>query len=83
MSKHVSHTELSVPNIETGIYQHYRGDRYEVLGAGLNTETLVPVVIYKPLYKSPIPFWVRPFEIFFETVEVEGKHVKRFEKIDD
>ena len=77
------HTELTVPEIEPGTYRHYKGDSYELIGAGLDTETLIPVVIYRPLYESPVSFWVRPFEIFFETVEVEGKAVKRFEKIDE
>ncbi len=81
MIKSISHDQLSVPEIELGVYEHYRGDRYEVLGSGLDSESLVPVVIYKPLYDSPIPFWVRPFDMFTESVEVEGKTVKRFKKI--
>jgi hypothetical protein len=47
----------------------------------LDTETLEPVVVYKPLYETPVPLWVRPYTIFIETVEVDGKTVKRFKKI--
>jgi hypothetical protein len=81
MSKRVPHDQLSVPEIAGGIYQHYKGDRYEVIGSGLDTETLEPVVIYKPLYDTPVPFWVRPYRIFTETVDVDGKTVERFKKI--
>lgn len=81
MSQHVPHDQLSVPTIEPGVYQHYKGDRYEVLGAGLDTETLEPVVIYKPLYESPVPLWVRPLTMFTEMVELNGKKVERFKKI--
>jgi len=83
MSKHIPHTELSVPDIQSGIYEHYRGDRYEVVGAGLETETLAPVIIYKPLYESPVQLWVRPFEMFTESVEVDGKKVERFRRINE
>jgi hypothetical protein len=81
MSKRVPHEQLSVPGIALGTYQHYKGDRYEVIGSGLDTETLEPVVVYKPLYETPVPLWVRPYTIFTETVEVDGKTVKRFKKI--
>ena len=27
--------------------------------------------------------WLRPRDVFFETVEVDGKQVPRFEKIED
>lgn len=83
MSNRVPHEQLSVPEIIPGIYQHYKGDRYEVIGVGLDTESLEPVVIYKPLYDSPVSFWVRPFDMFIESVEVEGKTVQRFRKIDN
>lgn len=74
---------LVVPFVEAGIYEHYKGKRYEVIGVGLDTETTKPVVVYVPLYESNIPFWVRPYEIFLEFVDVDGKRVRRFEKIND
>jgi hypothetical protein len=40
------------------------------------------MVLYKSLYENPIgELWVRPYEMFFEEIEVDGKVVKRFEKI--
>ena len=73
---------FEAPLIEAGIYEHYKGKRYEVIGAGLDSETIQPVVVYVPLYESNIPFWVRSYEMFLEFVEVDGIKVRRFKKID-
>jgi hypothetical protein len=71
--------------ITTGKYRHYKGKEYEVLGMALHSETLEELVVYKPLYSTPdIPegtLWVRPMAMFEETIELEGKKFKRFEKI--
>jgi len=32
-------------NLEPGLYEHYKGKQYEVVGVGLHTETLEPLVI--------------------------------------
>jgi hypothetical protein len=75
--------------IEPGIYVHYKSDekRYEVLGVAMNTETHEKYVVYRPLYESNEginpDFWVRPYEMFGGTVEVDGKIVPRFRKIDE
>lgn len=72
-----------VPKIETGVYEHYKGKRYEVIGVALHSETLEPMVVYRPLYETRAPLWVRPYDMFVGEVEVEvdGKRVKRFQKI--
>jgi len=75
--------EFAVPLIEAGIYEHFKGKRYEVIGIGLDSETTKPVVVYVPLYESNVPFWVRPYEIFLEFVDVDGTKVRRFEKISE
>ena len=74
--------EFAIPFIQAGIYQHYKGKRYEVIGIGLDSETTKPVVVYLPLYESTVPFWVRPYEMFLEFVEVDGAKVRRFDKVD-
>jgi hypothetical protein len=74
--------DLIVPFVEAGIYRHYKGKKYEVIGVGLDSETTKPVVVYMPLDETGVPFWVRPYEMFLEFVEHDGKKVKRFEKID-
>jgi len=75
--------EGEIPLIEAGVYEHYKGKLYEVVGVGLDSETTKPVVIYVPLYESNVPFWVRSYEMFLEYVEVDGIKVKRFEKISE
>jgi|GEM_PF-1088044 hypothetical protein len=69
-----------VPEIKPGIYVHYKSNNlcYEVIGCGLDSESEEPVVIYKPLYKSNVPYWVRPYKMFISEVEIEGKKVPRF-----
>jgi hypothetical protein len=68
--------------METGIYQHYKGKRYEVIGIAHHSETLEPLVVYKALYDSPDfgpnALWVRPEKMFNEEVSVNGLTLKRF-----
>ncbi len=63
----------------TGMYRHYKGNEYEVLGIGLHTETEEKLVVYKGLYE-PYQIWVRPYDMFFETVIVDVVEVNRFQK---
>lgn len=76
-----------MPNNSTqtleGIYEHYKGKRYRVIGVGKNTETEEAVVIYQPLYESDVFYWVRPYEMFVETIEKDGKIIERFRKINE
>jgi hypothetical protein len=65
-----------------GKYRHYKGNEYEVLGVGKHTETEEKMVIYKALY-PPFETWLRPYEMFFGTIELDGKNIARFEKISD
>lgn len=71
--------------IKPGIYKHYKGNRYEVLGVGKHSETLEDMVVYRALYASSEfkegSLWIRPLHLFKEFVTVEGTKVPRFEKI--
>ena len=69
-----------LPDTPVGRYRHYKGGEYEVLGAVRHSETLEPLVLYRPVYNDS-GLWVRPHEMFFETVEVEGRRRPRFERI--
>ena len=67
--------------IKKGIYEHYKGNRYEVLDVAMHTETQEPIVIYKALYKGDFPestLWARPLAMFREQVVMDGKLVPRF-----
>lgn len=69
-------------HIEPGIYQHYKGKSYEVIGVALHTETQETVVMYKPLYDAGAEYFVRPYGMFIDTVTIDGVATKRFAKID-
>lgn len=72
-----------VPVLKKGIYEHYKGMRYEVIGTALHSETLEPVVVYKPLYESKSEYWVRPYDMFIETIEKDGETFPRFKKVNE
>jgi len=60
-----------------GIYRHYKGQRYRVLGTARHSETLEPLVVYQALY-GEFGLWVRPAAMFCETVVLEGEPMARF-----
>ncbi|MBO9738022.1 DUF1653 domain-containing protein [Xanthomonas axonopodis pv. begoniae] len=64
-----------------GQYRHFKGGRYEVLGVVRSSETLEPLVLYRPL-ESDIGLWVRPYAMFVEQVEVDGVARARFERVE-
>jgi len=67
--------------LEKGTYKHYKGELYEVFMTAQHSETEEWLVVYKALYGVE-GMWVRPYEMFVEEIEVAGKVVKRFEKVD-
>ena len=64
-----------------GIYKHYKGNLYEVIGVAQHSETEEMMAVYKTLY-GDFSLWVRPLSMFMETLEVECKTVARFEFIE-
>ncbi len=68
--------------LELGLYKHYKGNVYEVVGLAKHSETLEEMVLYKATYqKEGENLWVRPLAMFVETIVVDGNNVKRFTKI--
>ena len=63
--------------IKKGIYQHFKGNKYEVFDIAKHSETLEEMVVYRALY-GDCGVWVRPAFMWDEEVEFEGKKVKRF-----
>lgn len=61
-----------------GLYQHYKGMRYDVLGTVRHSETLEPMTLYRALYGEH-GLWVRPAAMFLETVVIEGVAQPRFQ----
>lgn len=66
--------------IKTGKYRHFKGNEYEVIGIAKHSETLEEFVVYRALY-GEYGLWIRPAEMFLETIEKDGKQIKRFEYI--
>ncbi|GAA2010945.1 DUF1653 domain-containing protein [Brevibacterium samyangense] len=66
--------------IEPGIYEHFKGNRYEVYGVGLHSETEEPFVYYRALY-GDYGFWIRPLAMFTEHVEREDYTGPRFRRV--
>ncbi|NYZ61415.1 DUF1653 domain-containing protein [Luteimonas deserti] len=66
-----------LPALAPGRYRHYKGRDYDVIGVARHSETLEPVVVYRPLYGEGA-LWVRPYAMFVETVDVDGVEVLRF-----
>lgn len=48
-----------------GIYQHYKGNQYEVLNLARHSETLEEMVVYKALY-GDFTIWTRPLNLFLQ-----------------
>ncbi len=63
--------------MKKGIYRHYKGFEYKVLGVARHSETLEELVVYQALY-ADYGLWVRPIEMFNSNVEVDGVVQKRF-----
>ena len=69
------------------LFEHYKGKKYKILGVARHTETLEMCVVYQSLYNDPKfgdhAVWVRPLEMFFESVAIDGKEVPRFRLIEE
>ena len=68
--------------MKKGIYEHYKGNKYELLHIAKHSETLENIVVYKALYGEG-EIWVRPLSMWNEQVEIDGKSVPRFKLIEE
>jgi hypothetical protein len=66
--------------VEPGIYEHFKGQRYEVVGEGTHTETGEQLVFYRQLY-GDFAFWMRPAAMFADVVDRDGYRGPRFRRI--
>ena len=65
------------PDPAPGLYRHYKGKQYEVIGTATHSETGERVVVYRPCYGERA-LWIRPLAMFCEMVETPGGKVPRF-----
>ena len=66
-----------LPAVPLGLYRHYKGGLYEVVGTARHSETLEPMVVYRALYGER-GLWVRPAAMFTEAVAIGGVLQPRF-----
>ena len=60
-----------------GVYRHFKGNLYELIGVAKHSETLEPMVVYKALYGEG-GLWVRPAAMWTEYVERADYQGPRF-----
>lgn len=66
----------------TRFFRHYKNKPYRYLGIVRHSETLEEMALYETLYENELGrMWVRPKEMFFGEIDVEGKTRPRFEKV--
>ena len=63
--------------ITPGVYRHYKGNDYQVIGVARHSETEEELVVYRCLYGDR-SLWVRPLDMFAGTVLVDGREAPRF-----
>lgn len=73
--------------MKLGIYRHFKGKLYEVVGCARYSEDIYQeFVVYRALYKGDFPqnqLWIRPKDMFLETIERDGRIFKRFDYVSD
>ena len=65
---------------EERYFIHFKGGLYKMLGTACHSESLEKVVVYQALYGSN-KIWVRPLDMFFDKIILNGVLVDRFKEI--
>ena len=70
-------------DLKSGVYQHYKGSYYLVLGVARHDVTEEKLVVYVPLYaeKAGPRMTARPIDVFFEEIELNGEKIPRFKYV--
>jgi len=71
---------LPLQETPIGLYRHYKGGQYEVIGTARHSETLESMTVYRALYGAH-GLWVRPAAMFGEQVLIDGVMQARFVKV--
>lgn len=70
-------------SLKKGIYQHYKGNLYQVFNVAMHSETREQVVVYQCLY-GDYSMWVRPLTMFTETITTsDDREIERFKLIQE
>lgn len=65
-------------SIKEGIYTHFKGKEYHVIGIAMHSENYDDLVVYRELFGKR-ELWARPLKMFKATVDRDGVEVNRFE----
>lgn len=77
MTKKTSELSEKAKSFKPGIYRHFKGGLYQALFVARSSEARdQECVVYKSLEKGFI--WIRPLDMFLETVERDGYKGPRF-----
>lgn len=79
--------------IPTGVYRHFKGNFYYVVGTAKHSETEALHVIYYPIQQqtsdqsnstkdSKSTLWIRPLAMFTEQIQHNGAAQPRFQQIE-
>lgn len=68
---------MDTQDFRPGVYRHFKGNEYQLLGLARHSETMEELVVYRALYGER-GLWVRPAAMWLETVERDGKQFQRF-----
>ena len=67
-----------IPSVQCGIWRHYKGGHYQVLGIAAHSETDELMVVYVSLDGINLPgprIRVRPLSMWFEQVPIAVDHI--------
>lgn len=71
--------------LKAGIYKHYKGGFYRLLGVARHETNHEEYVVYceisRGLETGEGPLWIRPIHEFYEQVEFRGRTVSRFQYV--
>ena len=73
----IEKTAKKLKNVKKGRYRHFKGTEYEVLGVSTHSETGEKLVIFMSV-DGKETLWARPYDMFIDVVEHNGKTVNRF-----
>ncbi len=62
-----------MPQIKLDLYQHFKGEKYKIIGIAKHSETLQDLVIYQAQYGKK-QIWARPINNFLEKINVGTGH---------
>lgn len=68
--------------VKKGIYKHFKGHTYKVIGIGKHSETLEEMVVYINTEDAD-DIWLRPQKMFLENITRNGETFPRFQFINE